>query len=412
MTLADQAAMTGHDGQVTEGQLARPKRRTFTAAYKARILAAFDALPEGSPERGELLRRERLYHSHLEHWRGQQHKGALPATTGKPAKNPEADELTRLRAENRKLKARNEKLESDLGKTRTALDIAGKAFAPPDGHRRILAGYRRHKGERFRVRQAGRDKNPGPFPQVRLVGLGECGTHAIVAARMGTARANERELAEELIGTFEPGMLIIADRGFYSYHLWKAAQESGADLLWRMQDGPNLPVVRTFPDGSCESFLIDPKVRSRRNGQRYYGRPVDEPTGIPVRVVEYEVTNREGSDEIFCLITTISDPAEADAAELAGAYAERWEFESGLDELKTHQRGRGAVLRSKSPEMVRQEIWALLLTHYAIRHLMREAADQADVDPDRLSFMRSLRVVRRQVTGQAGFSPLTADGCS
>jgi transposase-like protein len=129
MTLADQAVITGHDGQVTEGRPARPKRRTFTAAYKARILAAFDALPEGSPERGELLRREQLYHSHLEHWRGQQQKGTLPATTGKPAKNPEAEELARLRAENRKLKARNEKLESDLGKTRTALDIAGKAFA-------------------------------------------------------------------------------------------------------------------------------------------------------------------------------------------------------------------------------------------------------------------------------------------
>ena len=129
MTLADQAAITGHDGQVTEGQPARPKRRTFTAAYKARILAAFDALPEGSPERGELLRRERLYHSHLEHWRGQQHKGTLPATSGKPAKDPEAEELARLRAENKKLRTRNERLESELGKTRTALDIAGKAFA-------------------------------------------------------------------------------------------------------------------------------------------------------------------------------------------------------------------------------------------------------------------------------------------
>lgn len=129
MTLADQAAITGHDGQVTERQSARPKRRTFTAAYKARILAAFDALPEGSPERGELLRRERLYHSHLEHWRGQQERGTLPATAGKPKKDAAAEELARLRAENKKLKARNEKLESDLGKTRTALDIAGKAFA-------------------------------------------------------------------------------------------------------------------------------------------------------------------------------------------------------------------------------------------------------------------------------------------
>jgi transposase-like protein len=127
MTLADQAALTGHDGQVGSS---RPKRRTFTAAYKARILAEYDALPDGSPGRGALMRRERLYHSHIEHWRSQQEKGTLPATTGKPApKSAESDEMARLRAENRKLKTRNARLESDLGKTRTALDIAGKAFA-------------------------------------------------------------------------------------------------------------------------------------------------------------------------------------------------------------------------------------------------------------------------------------------
>jgi transposase-like protein len=130
MTLADQAAMSGHDGQVTSGKPGRPKRRTFTAAYKARILAEYDALPDGSPQRGELMRRERLYHSHIEHWRTQQEKGTLPATTGKPApRSAEAEELARLRAENKKLKTRNSRLESDLGKTRTALDIAGKAFA-------------------------------------------------------------------------------------------------------------------------------------------------------------------------------------------------------------------------------------------------------------------------------------------
>jgi transposase len=120
MTLADQAAMSGHDGQVSSGKPGRPKRRAFTAAYKARILA----------ERGALMRRERLYHSHIEHWRVQQEKGTLPATSGKPAeKSAEADELARLRAENKKLKARNGRLESELGRTRTALDIAGKAFA-------------------------------------------------------------------------------------------------------------------------------------------------------------------------------------------------------------------------------------------------------------------------------------------
>ena len=132
MTLADQAAITGHDGQVTSGgKPGRPKRRTFTAAYKARILAAYDALPEGSPERGALLRKERIYHSHLEHWRRQQAAGSLN-TDGKKEKNEkssEAAELARLRAENKKLKAKNDRLTRDLGKTKTALDIAGKAFA-------------------------------------------------------------------------------------------------------------------------------------------------------------------------------------------------------------------------------------------------------------------------------------------
>ena len=125
MTLADQAVMSGHDGQVSSSKPERPKRRTFTAACKARILAEYDALPDGSPGR-----RERLYHSHIEHWRTQQEKGTLPATSGKPApKSAEAEELARLRAENKKLKSRNDRLESELGKTRTALDIAGKAFA-------------------------------------------------------------------------------------------------------------------------------------------------------------------------------------------------------------------------------------------------------------------------------------------
>jgi transposase len=132
MTLADQAAITGHAGHVTSnGKPGRPKRRTFTAAYKARILAAYDALPEGSPERGALLRQERIYHSHLEDWRRQQATGSREPG-GKKEKNEKssgAAELARLRAENKKLKAKNDKLTRDLGKTKTALDIAGKAFA-------------------------------------------------------------------------------------------------------------------------------------------------------------------------------------------------------------------------------------------------------------------------------------------
>ncbi|MGP4104655.1 IS4 family transposase [Nonomuraea sp. KM90] len=255
-------------------------------------------------------------------------------------------------------------------------------------------------------------KNPAPFPQVRVVGLGECGTHAIVAARLGPWRINERVFAERLIADFEQDMLVIADREFYSYRLWEAAADSGADLLWRMPAGPNLPVVRALPDGSYESFLLDPRVRGRRATQRHRGSAnIEEPSGIPVRVIEYEVTNREGKGEIFCLITTIMDPDAVSAAELAAAYEQRWEFESSLAEIKTHQRGRGGVLRSKSPQMIEQEIWAFLLVHYAIRHLMCEAAEQADIDPDRLSFMRSLRVIRRRVTDQAGFSPSASSRC-
>ncbi|MEO3788556.1 transposase, partial [Actinocorallia sp. B10E7] len=136
MTLADQAAMRGQDGRVTDEKPSRPKRRTFTAAYKARILAAYDALPEGSAERGALMRAERLYHSHIEHWRKQAENGTLGSSTGKPKKDAESEEIAALRAENRRLKAeaakleaRNERLADNLGKTRTALDIAGKAFA-------------------------------------------------------------------------------------------------------------------------------------------------------------------------------------------------------------------------------------------------------------------------------------------
>jgi transposase len=135
MTLADQAAIPGHDGQVTSGKPGKPRRRTFTAAYKAKILAEFDALPENSTERGALLRKERLWHSHIEDWRRQRDAGSLSpgGESEKKAKDADSAELARLRAENRKLQAQNEKHARDLEKTKTALDIAGKAFALLEG---------------------------------------------------------------------------------------------------------------------------------------------------------------------------------------------------------------------------------------------------------------------------------------
>jgi hypothetical protein len=253
--------------------------------------------------------------------------------------------------------------------------------------------------------RTGNDKAASPFPQVRVVGLGECGTHAVVAARLGSVRTDERSLAAGLVAELNDQMLVLADRGFYGYELWHQAAAAGAQLLWRVSSSLQLPVQTVLPDGSYLSILVLPRIRNRaRTGRRdLTAEEIAEST--PVRVIEYAVDNRNGDGEMFCLITTLLDPNEAPAVELAALYHERWEFEIALDEIEVHQMGHGRVLRSKSPELVRQEIWSLLLTHYAVRDLMREAADTADYDPDRLSFMRSLRVIRRQVTSQAGFSP-------
>jgi IS4 transposase len=170
-----------------------------------------------------------------------------------------------------------------------------------------------------------------------------------------------------------------------------------------------LPVIQSLPDGSYRSIVINPKITGTRRekliDQVRHGHEIPAGAAIPVRVIEYEIPDREGNStgELICLITSILDPSDVTATELATAYHERWESETGFREKKTYLRRSGRVLMSKSPEMVRQEIWALLLTHYAIRKLMCHAADEAGLDPDRLSFTRSLRVIRRQVTNQAAF---------
>lgn len=255
-------------------------------------------------------------------------------------------------------------------------------------------------------------KGQGAFPVVRVVGLGECGTHAIVAASIGSWGTSEHTLVPDLLPHLEQDMLVLADRGFNSYTLWNRVVEIGADLLFRASDKLVLPVIESFSDGSYRSVLLDPKRSSsirkqaRRRGAGPYGDlSVLEVAGTPCRVVEYQVGNDDETSETIRLITSILDPDDGTAVELAALYHERWEFELSLREIEIYQMGHGRVLRSKSPAMVRQEIWGLLIAHYAIRHLMQEAADTADIDPDRLSFMRSLRVVRRQTTDQAGFSP-------
>jgi len=249
------------------------------------------------------------------------------------------------------------------------------------------------------------------FPQVRVLTLDECGSHASVAAAFGPARVDERTLLTNILGAFEPGMLVIADRNFYGFTLWQKALATGADLLWRVSASVSLPVLEPLPDGSYRSVVINPTISGARRrallDKLRRGVSVPPEHAISVRVIEYEIPDRagNGTGELLCLITSILQVAQASATELAAAYHERWETETAIREKKTYLRRSGRVLRSQSPDMVRQEIWSLLLAHYAIRKLMCTAADEAGYDPDQLSFTRSLRVIRRQVTKQADFSP-------
>lgn len=250
--------------------------------------------------------------------------------------------------------------------------------------------------------RAGNDHGPGAFPKIQVLGLAECGTHAVVAATLAPGRSSERANAEALFTHLAPDMLLMADRGFYSYDLWKSARGTGAELLWRVRADLTLPVHERLPDGSYRSTLVPKSVRA--DLKRGHARRTEH-VEIPVRVIEYQVIDRPGL-EVIRLITSIADHDLTPAAELAAVYHDRWEIELLFDEIETHQMSGATILRSKSPDLIEQEIWALLLTHYAIRHLMTEAAESIAEDPDRLSFTRSLRVIRRQVTNQAGFSPL------
>jgi hypothetical protein len=240
----------------------------------------------------------------------------------------------------------------------------------------------------------GASRGSSAFPKIRFVALLENGTHVLWAARMGKYRTDEITLAQDVLPALEKGMLCLADRFFPSYKLWRKAAHTGADLLWRTRQNARLDVDRRLSDGSYLSRIYA-STSDRRNQRQ----------GMVVRVIDYRLQDVKDAEPIYRLITTILDPAQAPAKELAALYHERWEIETALDELKTHLRGAQIVLRSKTPELVRQEFWGLLLAHYAIRGLMHEAALQADEDPDRLSFLHSVRVVQRRMARYAAIPP-------
>jgi hypothetical protein len=258
---------------------------------------------------------------------------------------------------------------------------------------------------------AGSGANRSAFPKARVVALAECGTHAFLAAEVAAWSTGEKTLANRLYPRLRPDELLTADRNFYSFDAWSLAAGSGAALLWRAPTGLGLPVVSVLPDGTYTSVLIHPRIRGARRDRiiaaARAGHDLDPQLAHLIRVIEYDVPDREGNGtgELIVLLTTITDPAAARADELAAAYHERWEEETGNDQLKTHLRGPGKVLRSRLPELVYQEIWAWLLVHYAIAVLISRAAEAADLDPDRISFIRTLRLARRTATGTADIPP-------
>ena len=247
----------------------------------------------------------------------------------------------------------------------------------------------------------GASRGKSSFPKLRFVSLVENGTHVLLGAEPGSYDDGENTLAVGVLRHLSPGMLCLADRNFFSYPLWKKAIETGADLGWRVKKNLILPCLKRFPDGSYLSKIYASAKDRRHNRQ-----------GILVRIIEYRLEGVEQSEPMYRLMTTITDAEMAPAEELAVLYHDRWEIETALDELKTHLRGARTVLRSKKPDLVLQEFYGFMLAHFAIRGLMHEAALDADIDPDRLSFVHSTRVLRRKLPVFVSIPPSGQNGLS
>jgi hypothetical protein len=240
----------------------------------------------------------------------------------------------------------------------------------------------------------GTSRGHSGFPQLRLLALLETGTHAIFAAATAGCASGEVPLARAVLAHLGPGMLCLADRNFLGYALWRDAAATGADLLWRVRGGIVLPCLQRLDDGSYLSRLYPTSQHRRRDRD-----------GLVVRVVEYRLPGVPGGDQVYRLVTTLLDPAAAPARDLAALYHERWEDEAVLKEVKVTLPGGPLMLRSRRPDLVRQELYGLLLTHFAIRQLMYEASCRAPCDPDTLSFVHTVEIIRRNLPFYVAFSP-------
>jgi len=262
---------------------------------------------------------------------------------------------------------------------------------------------------------AGSGDKRSAFPKTRVVALSECGTHVFLAAEITATAVGERTAATRLYPRLLGDEILCADRGFYSFGAWADAKAGGAELVWRAPTGLRLPVIEVLGDGTYLSVLIDPAVTSVRRREAILAAAAagdlapDTDDAHLVRVVEYDVPDRNPDGELIVLLSTLTDPAQVRADQIAAAYHERWEQETAHDQLKTHLRGPGKVLRSRSPDLVRQEIWAWLTVHYAIATVMARAAESSDLDPDRISFTHALNLIRRTATGTAAFPPSPLD---
>ncbi len=240
----------------------------------------------------------------------------------------------------------------------------------------------------------GASRGTAAYPQLRFVSLVENGTHVLMGSQIGGYRDSETTLARRVVGTLGGGMLCLADRQFFGAALWQQARATEADLLWRVKKNLRLPCRQRLVDGSYLSVCY-PSERDRRHDTK----------GVVVRVIEYTLAGIADAEDLYRVVTSILDPDRAPAGDLAALYHDRWEIETALDELKTHLRGATIVLRSKTPDLVRQEFYGLLLAHFAIRGLMHEAALKAGTDPDQLSFVHAVRVIRRRLPHAVAIPP-------